>query len=172
MATGRLVLDRIDYDERATMRAWESFLSDEPTSARDPVHVRSLIHDSWYRSATGGINAQGIEAPLSSDRDEIEYLTRANAELLSAARRSFASLGQLLEGTGAMLVLADSDGVLIDAIGDKKTLHDGMDIHLGIGGKWNEDAGRKQLVTLFEAMGPTDPRTIEARRKLSSILFS
>ncbi|MET2831535.1 sigma-54-dependent Fis family transcriptional regulator [Mesorhizobium shangrilense] len=140
MATGQLVLDKIDYDERATMRAWESFLSDEPTSIRDPVHVRSLIHDSWYRSATGGINAQGIEAPLSSDRNEIEYLTRANAELLSAARRSFASLGQLLEGTGAMLVLADSDGVLIDAIGDKKTLHDGMDIHLGIGGKWNEDA--------------------------------
>ena len=140
MATGQFVLDKIDYDERATMRAWESFLSDEPTSVRDPVHVRSLIHDSWYRSATGGINAQGIEAPLNSDRNEIEYLTRANAELLSAARRSFASLGQLLEGTGAMLVLADSDGVLIDAIGDKKTLHDGMDIHLGIGGKWNEDA--------------------------------
>jgi putative thioredoxin len=38
--------------------------------------------------------------------------------------------------------------------------------------KWNEDAARKQLVTLFEAMGPTDPRTIEARRKLSSLLFS
>jgi transcriptional regulator of acetoin/glycerol metabolism len=140
MATGQLVLDNIDYDERATMRAWESFLSDAPTCARDPVHVRSLIHDSWYRSATGGIDAQGIEAPLKSDRNEIEYLTRANAELLSAARRSFASLGQLLDGTGAMLVLADGDGVLIDAIGDKKTLHDGMDIHLAVGGKWNEDA--------------------------------
>ncbi|HYS46626.1 MAG TPA: thioredoxin [Rhizomicrobium sp.] len=38
--------------------------------------------------------------------------------------------------------------------------------------KWNEEAGRKQLVTLFEAMGPTDPRTIEARRKLSALLFS
>ena len=38
--------------------------------------------------------------------------------------------------------------------------------------KWNEDAARKQLVTLFEAMGPADPRTIEARRKLSSLMFS
>ncbi len=38
--------------------------------------------------------------------------------------------------------------------------------------KWNEEAARKHLVTLFEAMGPTDPRTIDARRKLSSILFS
>jgi len=38
--------------------------------------------------------------------------------------------------------------------------------------KWNEDAARKQLLTLFEAMGPTDPRTIAGRRKLSSLLFS
>ncbi|HEX3753522.1 MAG TPA: thioredoxin [Rhizomicrobium sp.] len=37
---------------------------------------------------------------------------------------------------------------------------------------WNEEAARKQLVILFEAMGPADPRTIEARRKLSSLLFS
>jgi putative thioredoxin len=38
--------------------------------------------------------------------------------------------------------------------------------------KWNDDAARQHLVTLFEAMGPTDQRTIDARRKLSSILFS
>jgi putative thioredoxin len=38
--------------------------------------------------------------------------------------------------------------------------------------KWNDDAARKQLVVLFEAMGATDPRTIEARRKLSGLLFS
>ena len=38
--------------------------------------------------------------------------------------------------------------------------------------KWNDEAARKHLVTLFEAMGPTDPRTVAARRKLSSILFA
>ena len=38
--------------------------------------------------------------------------------------------------------------------------------------KWNEEAARKHIVTLFEAMGFADPRTVEARRKLSSILFS
>jgi putative thioredoxin len=38
--------------------------------------------------------------------------------------------------------------------------------------KWNDDAGRKQLVTLFEAMGFDDPRAIEGRRKLSALLFS
>lgn len=37
---------------------------------------------------------------------------------------------------------------------------------------WNEDAGRKQLVQFFEAWGPTDPATVQARKRLSSLLFS
>ena len=37
---------------------------------------------------------------------------------------------------------------------------------------WNEDAARKQLVKFFEAFGPTDPLTIDGRKRLSSILFS
>jgi putative thioredoxin len=37
---------------------------------------------------------------------------------------------------------------------------------------WNDDGARKQLVTFFEAWGPTDPLTIETRRRLSSLLFA
>ena len=37
---------------------------------------------------------------------------------------------------------------------------------------WNEAAARKQLLTLFEALGATDPIVQSGRRKLSSILFS
>jgi putative thioredoxin len=37
---------------------------------------------------------------------------------------------------------------------------------------WNEEAARKQLVKLFEALGPTDPVTVAGRRRLSSLLFS
>jgi putative thioredoxin len=37
---------------------------------------------------------------------------------------------------------------------------------------WNEEAARKQLVRLFEILGPEDPVTLDARRKLSAILFS
>jgi putative thioredoxin len=38
--------------------------------------------------------------------------------------------------------------------------------------EWNEQAARKQLLKLFEAMGATDELTVSARRRLSSILFS
>jgi putative thioredoxin len=38
--------------------------------------------------------------------------------------------------------------------------------------QWNEDAARVKLLELFEAWGMTDPATLSARRKLSSLLFS
>ena len=37
---------------------------------------------------------------------------------------------------------------------------------------WNEEAARKQLIKLFGIFGPTDPLTLDARKRLSSILFS
>lgn len=38
--------------------------------------------------------------------------------------------------------------------------------------EWEEEAARKQLVTLFEALGAMHPVTVAARRGLSSLLFS
>jgi len=37
---------------------------------------------------------------------------------------------------------------------------------------WNDEAARKQVLTFFEAWGPTDEQTIAGRKQLSSILFS
>ncbi|MFO1127448.1 MAG: thioredoxin [Rhodospirillales bacterium] len=37
---------------------------------------------------------------------------------------------------------------------------------------WNDEAARKQLVKIFDALGPTHPLTAVSRRKLSSLLFS
>ncbi|MDI2113273.1 tetratricopeptide repeat protein [Commensalibacter nepenthis] len=37
---------------------------------------------------------------------------------------------------------------------------------------WNDEAAKKQLLRLFEAWGLDDPSTLEARRRLSSLLFS
>ena len=60
----------------------------------------------------------------------------------------------------------------LEAAGDRDAAVNELLELVRLGRKWNEEAGRKQLVTLFEAMGPTDPRTLEARRKLSGLLFS
>lgn len=141
-----------DYDEHATMGAWENLLSG---GCSPSCQIRTLIGDSWQRCAEGGIDAIRGEAPMTEDEGNIEQATEASADLLAAARRSFASIGSLLEGTGAMLVLADDEGVLIDTIGDKRTLSEGMDIHLGIGGKWTEEAaGTNGIGTALFAGAP------------------
>ncbi len=38
--------------------------------------------------------------------------------------------------------------------------------------EWNEEAARKQIVKIFDALGPTHPLTLSGRRRLSSVLFS
>jgi len=60
----------------------------------------------------------------------------------------------------------------LDAKGDRDGAIEALLELVKRGRGWNEDAARKHLVTLFEAMGPADPRTIAARRKLSALLFS
>lgn len=55
--------------------------------------------------------------------------------------------------------------------GDKEGAVDGLLEIVGLDRKWNEDGAREQLVKLFEAFGPTDPLTIDGRRRLSSLLF-
>jgi putative thioredoxin len=37
---------------------------------------------------------------------------------------------------------------------------------------WNDEEARKQMLKIFEALGPTDPVTAAARRALSTVLFS
>ncbi len=131
---------QLRYDESAMMDAWENFVAGHTTGLANPPCVRSLIENSWRRSREGGIDAGGAAAPIAEDREELHDIARKNGELIAAARPSFASLSPLLEGTGAMLVLADAEGVMIDALGDKSTLHAGVDIHLAIGGRWGECA--------------------------------
>ncbi|MSP68209.1 MAG: thioredoxin [Alphaproteobacteria bacterium] len=38
--------------------------------------------------------------------------------------------------------------------------------------KWNEEAARTQMVKFFEALGHTDPLTVQGRKRLSSLMFS
>ena len=38
--------------------------------------------------------------------------------------------------------------------------------------EWNDQAGRKQLIKLFDVLGPTHELTLSGRRRLSSMLFS
>ncbi|MEZ5892342.1 MAG: tetratricopeptide repeat protein [Parvularculaceae bacterium] len=54
-------------------------------------------------------------------------------------------------------------------------MEEGIDALLGVIERdraWNEEAARKKLLTVFEALGHAHPATARGRRRLSAILFS
>jgi putative thioredoxin len=62
--------------------------------------------------------------------------------------------------------------VALNAAGDRQGAVDNLLEIITRDRKWNDEAARKQLLQFFEAYGPTDPLTVESRRRLSSLLFS
>ncbi|ABN76610.1 sigma-54-dependent Fis family transcriptional regulator [Cereibacter sphaeroides] len=122
------------FDQRATMRAWERLLSGETTDL--PAGVRPEILRSWQRCQTGGTDALAAGAPSVPRPDT----PTRSCELLEAASDTLDQLGRLLDGTGAMLLLCDGEGVVIRAMGDPSTREKGREINLEVGGRWDEEA--------------------------------
>lgn len=69
---------------------------------------------------------------------------------------------------GARIELAQG----LFAVGHKQQAVEHLLESINIDRNWGDDQARKTLLQFFEALGHADPLTIEARKKLSSILFS
>ena len=61
--------------------------------------------------------------------------------------------------------------IALNAMGERAQAADALLDSIRRDRSWNEEAARKQLLRFFEAWGLTDPATLAARRKLSSLLF-
>lgn len=59
-----------------------------------------------------------------------------------------------------------------NAYGQRAEAADGLLAIIKADRGWNDDAARTKLLEFFDAWGMTDPATLAARRKLSSLLFS
>ena len=122
---------------------------------QDYAHVRSLVKDSWIRCKTHGVDAHGVGATLRNDADYLHRLHEDNCDLMIAAADSLAMLNHLLDSTSAMIILTDRDGVILESFGDSRTVEAGRDIHLEVGGGWNEDsAGTNGIGTALRTGKP------------------
>lgn len=62
--------------------------------------------------------------------------------------------------------------MILNAKGERDAAADHLLAIMRADRSWNDDGARKQLLQFFDAWGPTDPSSVAARRKLSSLLFS
>ncbi len=122
--------------DREAMWAWERFLTGEPEAA---IPLGNVVVSSWQRSLALGVNPTGRAAPIAAWGDTIVALRHRNRDLIAASRDMFQRIADVFAGANCMMLLTDPDGVVLEAVGDHRTLGQGERIHLVAGGHWRED---------------------------------
>ena len=167
--------------------AAEAMLSEENFDAASELFKQILQHDpSSIRGITGLCKtlvaldkldeAQEILDGLSDEQKkepEIKsVLSQLDLALASGETGDLAELKLLVEDDPKNLDARFDLAMALYAAGDSEGAVDHLLASIDMNRAWNDEAARKQLVKLFGAFGQTDPLTIDARKRLSSILFS
>ena len=127
-------------------------------AAGEIEHAKTLIkelQDDLIRDAD-------VQAACSALELAEAGLTRGNVEEFRS------KLAMNIEDHQARFDLALS---LYGSGESKKALDELLEI-IRLNRAWNDEAARKQMIKIFEALGAADPITIQARRDLSTVLFS
>ena len=117
-------------------RAWEGFLAG---AERESLAARGSILDSWERCRGLKVDLGTAYAPQLA-RDSLEAHRRQHRALLSASAETLAEATDFLGGTGALMLVTDADGIILQGVGDDAVVRAGTDIALGQGGNWCEGA--------------------------------
>ena len=147
-------------------------LQHEPGNAEA---IAALVRLSIERKDFARARTLLERAPPEAAKHAEVTAARTALEVAEAGEKAQGTLGELRQrlernpgDNDARLELASA----LFASGEREQAINGLLDLVKRDREWNEQAARKQLVKFFEAMGPTDPLTVAARRRLSSILFA
>lgn len=173
-------VDDILQEAQDALDAGDPLLAGELFShilAEDPAHAKAIAGLIRTRVAAG--DPAGARALLADLSPEL----RGNVDIKAAIQAI-----DLAEQTQALGDLADLQRRIDADPDDQAAKLDLAVAHFGHGRsdvavdtllemirqdrQWNDEAARKQLVKIFDALGSSHPLTVSARRRLSSILFS
>ena len=152
------------------------------------LYSQILQHDAQHPEALGGLvraltargefdKAQQALARVSTENVNHAEIAGARSalELAEQAQKAMAGVGKLKARLEKNPDDHEARSELATALFGSGQREEAIDELLELykrDRKWNEEAARKQLVKFFEVMGPTDPLTLSARRRLSSLMFS
>jgi transcriptional regulator of acetoin/glycerol metabolism len=115
--------------------AWERFLSGEPEAA---IPLGAVVVSSWQRSLRLGVDPKGRAAPMAATGDHFAALRHRNRDLIAASENLFTRIHDVFSDARCMMLLTDPEGVVLETVGDSRTLSEGERIHLVAGGRWDE----------------------------------
>jgi putative thioredoxin len=145
---------------------------------REPEHVEALGGLARALIARGEIDkARQALARVPKEGANHAEITAARAaiELAEQAQKAMGSAGKLkarLEQNADDHEARFELATALFGAGEREAAIDELLTLFKRDRKWDDEAARRQLVKFFEAMGPTDPLTVSARRRLSALMFS
>ena len=145
---------------------------------QDPRHPKALAGAIRARLAGGDVKGarslvKGIPADLASNSDIASAVSAV--DLVEQSRRSAGDVTQLRRRVQANPADHQARFDLATALFAKGLAEQAVDELQAMvrdDRKWNDEAARKLLVRIFDALGPAHPLTLAGRRRLSSLLFS
>jgi putative thioredoxin len=145
---------------------------------QDPRHPKAVAGLIRARLAMGDLKGarsliKGIPADLSGNADIASAVSAV--DLVEQSRQAGGEVGELRRRVQAVPSDHRVRYDLATALFAKGLTEAAIDELLTIiraDRKWNDEAARKQLVRIFDALGHNHPLTVASRRRLSSLLFS
>jgi putative thioredoxin len=165
----------------------EAALAQGETESAAALFQQILSESPDDLEAVGGLVRTLVAAGQLDDAEaQLQALPpKANANVAISAARAALELASLSKEAGDEAQLRrrlaedqnDHDArlnlaIVLSAHGDREGAADALLDVIRRERRWNDDAARKQLLQFFEAWGPMATETINARRKLSALLFS
>ena len=169
------------------LEAADVMLSEEKFEDASALFTQILQHDPTSSLGIAGLcraltslgeieKAQEALADLSDDQKKLPEIQAAISQiemvLASSDVGELPDLRAAVEKNPESLENRFDLAMALYGAGDNEGAVEHLLESIKINRAWNEEAARKQLVKLFGIFGMTDPLTIDARKRLSSILFA
>lgn len=108
-------------DQDTLRTAWRAFVDGQKDSYR---HVRPTILESWKRCRQANVNPFQKVVYKTEDREVLEEKKRKNRDWLEIARTVMRTLYRFVAGSGFIVKVGDTEGFLLEILGDQEVIDD------------------------------------------------
>lgn len=157
-------LGRMPIESEAGFRkqidiAWADFVN---KGECQPGQVRDVIHDSWQRCRSRGVEFTQHYPPMVASGTQLDVLKLENEELLLASHNTWQMLSDILSDSESFLTVAESNGVLLDVCGDPHLCESLAGQRIAPGYDWSESCtGTNALGTAVALKRPVEVHGVE-----------
>lgn len=116
--------------------AWNRYIAND---VLDIHKIRPEVAHSWQRCRTLKVDPYGLSTP-EINGTELKERLQSSQHLIKIARPFIHNLYGFVKGAGFQIVLCDSNGYVLEVIGDPEIIRKTRQVQLCPGGEWAESA--------------------------------